>query len=93
MNVEQLETYCETQLQAIDDACKAKAYLNVDTFIHQEHQSKERLLTALAETATRAQQAIETIQYTGYAVGMIDTYQAQEEVCEELFGLLLTPSR
>ena len=93
MNVQQLETYCEAQLRATENAYRAKAYQNVDAFIHREHPSKERMLTELAETATKAQQTIEMIQQAGYALAMLDSYQAQEDVCEELFELLLTSSR
>jgi hypothetical protein len=93
MNVEQLETYCQAQVRATENASRANAYRKVDAFLHREHPSKERMLTELAQTATRVQQTIEMIQQTGYAVTMLDTYQAQEEVCEELFELLLTSPR
>lgn len=93
MNIEQLDTYCETQFRATDNAHRANAYRKVDSFIHTEHPTRERMLTELAETATKAQQTLEVIQRVGYALAMVDTYQAQEDVCEELFELLLQPSR
>jgi hypothetical protein len=93
MNIEQLETYCETQSHTIDQAERAKVYQNMGTFMHQEHPSKERMLTELAERATRAQQTVELLQQASATQALIDTYQVQEDVCEELFELLLTSPR
>jgi hypothetical protein len=93
MNIEQLETYCETQSHTIDHAQKARVYQNMGTFMHQEHPSKERMLTELAERAIRAEQTVEFLQQASAIQAMIDPYQVQEDVYGELFELLLTSPR
>ncbi len=93
MNIEQLETYCEAQSHTTEHAERAKVYQNMGTFMHREHPSKERMLTELAERATRAQQTVEFLQQVSATQVMIDTYLVQEDVCGELFELLLTTPR
>jgi hypothetical protein len=93
MNIEQLETYCEAQLRTIDHTERAKVYQNMGTFMQREHPSKERMLAELAERATRAQQTVELLQQANATQAMIDPYQVQEDVCGELFELLLTSPR
>jgi hypothetical protein len=93
MNIEQLETYCETQSHTIDHAQKARVYQNMGTFMHQEHPSKERMLTELAGRAIRAEQTVEFLQQASATQAMIAPYQVLEDVCGELFELLLTSPR
>jgi hypothetical protein len=93
MTIEQLEAYCEAQGHTSDHAQRAKIYQHLATFMHQEHPSKERMLTELAERATRAQQTIELLEHGSAMETLIVPYQVQEDVCEELFELLLTSPR
>jgi hypothetical protein len=93
MNIEQLETYCETQSHTSDHAQKARVYQHMGTFMHKEHPSQERMLTELAARAIRAQQTVEYLQQASATQALLAPYQVQEDVYGELFELLLTSPR